>query len=698
MATGFDPYYKWLGIPPEEQPPNYYRLLGLRLFESDPEVIEAAVDQRMAFLRTYQSGQYSAHSQKLLNELATAKVCLLSPDKRALYDESLRRSVSVANEVPRYQPQALARTFPAPVQPPEKLQAASFVASTPPVSQDRPYDLEHLGLSANSGGNSNIRTTTAATPVVRDRRHNLLITLLAAAAILLSLITAVAVIAKMQRTDAPVASQDNPPATDQPVAGNGAKSSATVPAAIAIRAPTLLDPAAGTTFPNPDPPGSIELRWQPVPHANRYWVRVEMPNSSKLLVDSRDLHDTSLRVRLQHPVEHGNCRGWRWQVCAMVDDQWTAWSEIRKFDFAEPALKTAEAPMPAKKVESEPHPRTPEMPATPDKASRPDKIATEQKPATPAESASPEKPVEPDQPIVRHPLPADGDRKQAGEAIRARYKKQLAASRSSQERLALAEEMLHAAEASGNDPAAQFALMDLARAQSASAGDTDRAIGIVDQIGQHFQIDPLAMKVDTLTAALQAGTASLDRDHEIGDSVLEVMEQLARVEKYDAAAQLGNLYHDHLRRPFNQALIRQVAAQTKIMREDQAELTKIQASRRILKSKPDDPQANAAVGRFLCLFKGDWDAGLPLLAKGAAGPLAGLARLEQAGADTPAAQLKLADAWWDQAEKEPAGPSRLAHYRRARHWYQSCVDELPETDRSKAQKRIERIERIGQIE
>ena len=44
----FDPYYKWLGIPPDEQPPNHYRLLGVRDFEADAEVIENAADQRMS--------------------------------------------------------------------------------------------------------------------------------------------------------------------------------------------------------------------------------------------------------------------------------------------------------------------------------------------------------------------------------------------------------------------------------------------------------------------------------------------------------------------------------------------------------------------------------------------------------------------------------------------------------------------------
>ena len=42
---GFDPYRKWLGIPPQEQPPNHYRLLGIGLFESDFDVISNASDR-----------------------------------------------------------------------------------------------------------------------------------------------------------------------------------------------------------------------------------------------------------------------------------------------------------------------------------------------------------------------------------------------------------------------------------------------------------------------------------------------------------------------------------------------------------------------------------------------------------------------------------------------------------------------------
>jgi hypothetical protein len=90
MSAPFDPYHIWLGIRPEEQPPNYYRLLGIALFEDNIEAIRDAAEQRMAHVRTYQLGRHLQLSQKILNELATAKACLLDLAKKAAYDDSLR--------------------------------------------------------------------------------------------------------------------------------------------------------------------------------------------------------------------------------------------------------------------------------------------------------------------------------------------------------------------------------------------------------------------------------------------------------------------------------------------------------------------------------------------------------------------------------------------------------------------------------
>ena len=89
-AAPFDAYHRWLGIAPAEQPAHHYRMLGLAPLEDDPEVIRDAAVRQMAHVRTYQLGQHAELSQKILNELAAAKACLLHREKKAAYDAKLR--------------------------------------------------------------------------------------------------------------------------------------------------------------------------------------------------------------------------------------------------------------------------------------------------------------------------------------------------------------------------------------------------------------------------------------------------------------------------------------------------------------------------------------------------------------------------------------------------------------------------------
>jgi len=102
MAESFDPYHKWLGIPPAEQPPNHYRLLGVTLFESDLDVIANAADQRIGHVRAFQIGKHSDESQRILKAISAARVCLLNADKKAEYDAGLRSAAPAAvNAKPR---------------------------------------------------------------------------------------------------------------------------------------------------------------------------------------------------------------------------------------------------------------------------------------------------------------------------------------------------------------------------------------------------------------------------------------------------------------------------------------------------------------------------------------------------------------------------------------------------------------------
>ena len=101
MSTSFDPYHKWLGIPPDQQPAHHYRLLGIDLFESDADVIEAAANQRTAYLQELAAGEQVELTQKLLNEITQARRCLLNADQKQAYDARLQSQqavVVVANQ------------------------------------------------------------------------------------------------------------------------------------------------------------------------------------------------------------------------------------------------------------------------------------------------------------------------------------------------------------------------------------------------------------------------------------------------------------------------------------------------------------------------------------------------------------------------------------------------------------------------
>jgi serine/threonine protein kinase len=86
MSDVFNPYHRWLGIPLQEQPPNHYRLLGLQVFEQDPDVIETAADQRQTSLRLYVDSKHGVQAKALLKEVAEAKVCLLLAERKETYD------------------------------------------------------------------------------------------------------------------------------------------------------------------------------------------------------------------------------------------------------------------------------------------------------------------------------------------------------------------------------------------------------------------------------------------------------------------------------------------------------------------------------------------------------------------------------------------------------------------------------------
>lgn len=96
MTGAIDPYHRWLGIPPAEQPPHHYRLLGVSPFETDLAVIGSAADRQTVHVKSFLAGPDASAAERLLAEIGSARMCLFDPARRAEYDLKLRARLTAA--------------------------------------------------------------------------------------------------------------------------------------------------------------------------------------------------------------------------------------------------------------------------------------------------------------------------------------------------------------------------------------------------------------------------------------------------------------------------------------------------------------------------------------------------------------------------------------------------------------------------
>ncbi|MCA9147085.1 MAG: WD40 repeat domain-containing protein, partial [Planctomycetales bacterium] len=97
---GFDPLHQWLGIPPHEQPPTLYRLLGVQPFEADVDVIRENAERQIAHIRKYSLGERRATAELLLRALAEARGQLSDETRKQVYDQRLKQLGSVVRRNP----------------------------------------------------------------------------------------------------------------------------------------------------------------------------------------------------------------------------------------------------------------------------------------------------------------------------------------------------------------------------------------------------------------------------------------------------------------------------------------------------------------------------------------------------------------------------------------------------------------------
>lgn len=120
----------WLGLPPGSWPPDHYRLLGLNPGESNAELIEQCVHERLDTVRRYQM-MHPEQATEAMNRLAQAFVCLSESPTKSTYDAELGIAAPAA---PATTDTAIPPALPLPVESKEHTERPDWLAGAQPLA------------------------------------------------------------------------------------------------------------------------------------------------------------------------------------------------------------------------------------------------------------------------------------------------------------------------------------------------------------------------------------------------------------------------------------------------------------------------------------------------------------------------------------------------------------------------------------
>ncbi len=583
----FDPYYKWLAIPPEEQPPNHYRLLGLKNFEEDEDVIAVSADRQMVHIRTFQSGKYSKQSQRLLNEISAAKICLLNRAKRAAYDERLK------SELAAKQP------------PPPKASAPAKPSAKPAVAKRIPEPVQAVEPEPPSVSAFAFTGESPQQPLHRKahRRRSPVWQALAvgSAAAVLIVVGVVWFLVTQDRHNGSVA----PGTKDTSVADAGGS-------------PSMGD--------NDAVGGNHD--------------------------DARDTGSVS-------------------KLPATIDDS-------SRGDSAKPSA-------PASNVDNGPHPPHAERTAPSEPVSPP--LSTP--PDDPAPVAVESPPLA--TPPARFPVPDAAARNRVLTLVRERYKDELAGAQTPPQKIETAR-LLRAAASAEREPATRFALLFEVRRLAIESAAVDLAMDAARQVIAEYETATWPVLGGTFDEVCK-NADSHDEHLALANEAARLIEEAIEDDEIAAAEKIHDLVKVSLSKISDAAVTRKVRVLADQVQEMKPHWEQARLAQGILEKEPDNADAHTALGRYLCLYRDQWQTGLQHLEQGSDAELKALAAKEQNLASTAEAKFDLAEQWWGYARRK-RGREQEAAYSHAYDWYRQAAPGLAAGQQQAAEERIAAIDTI----
>ncbi|MHB0956817.1 MAG: DUF1559 family PulG-like putative transporter [Pirellulaceae bacterium] len=274
---------------------------------------------------------------------------------------------------------------------------------------------------------------------------------------------------------------------------------------------------------------------------------------------------------------------------------------------------------------------------------------------------------------IRLPIPDPLSRERARELVRELYKKEYDSHKKVAQQREMADRMLKQAVQMSDDPAGHYVLLETAIKIATRIGDTATAFSALDDLIASFQVDELSTTHEVLVPLAKKDRTRVGVSMQLAKSRSFIDKAVER-EQFEIGESLCQIATGAARQLGDRDAANQLQRQAEFVEQSRKALRGVQRILATLGDK-DDPEAHLQAGRYYCFTKGEWEKGLPFLAKGSDSRLKQLAAAELTPPTVPADQLELADGWWNLAASEKA--YQAAFQRRAVYWYQRVLPGLP---------------------
>ncbi|OGV58449.1 MAG: hypothetical protein A2X45_17695 [Lentisphaerae bacterium GWF2_50_93] len=252
----------------------------------------------------------------------------------------------------------------------------------------------------------------------------------------------------------------------------------------------------------------------------------------------------------------------------------------------------------------------------------------------------------------------------------------------------LAVEFLSEAKKKEHTPAVQYAFFMEAIQNYAYAGDVAGIMKAIGELDSVFRINRIEFTEKELASCEKYAKVQNDQSA-LAEAYAGCYSLALENDLYDAAAKYLNSASIYAKKANNNDLMNEIRELNKDMLVLKKEYALVAGSFEKLKTVPDDPAANSAVGKFYCFTRGNWEKGLPLLAKGQDEKMKQLAGDELKNSVEVPEMTKLADGWWALSEERDYRLNQNELRRRACFWYDKLLPSLASLEKIKVEKKIE---------